>query len=55
MTPLVPSAGVTVKAPPLHAEAVIGVIEGTGLTVTVKLNGAPGQLPNAADVTGITV
>jgi hypothetical protein len=52
---LVPFAGVIVKVPPLQIIVVIGVTAGTGLTVTVTVNGAPGQLPRAADEVGVTV
>ena len=50
-----PFAGVSVKVPPLQIVAVIAVIAGTGLTVTVTVNGAPTQPPRAADEVGVTV
>ncbi len=54
-TPFVPSAGVSAKLPPLHIAAVIAPIAGLGLTVTVIVKVFPGQLPNAAEVVGVTV
>ena len=50
-TPLVPFAGVTVNAVPLHTVAVIGFIEGCGLTVTVTVNVLPTHVPDV----GVTV
>ena len=50
-TPLVPFIGVTVNATPLHTVAVIAVIEGCGVTVTVTVNVLPAQLPDV----GVTV
>jgi len=55
ITPLVPFAGVRLNVPPLRIVAVPGVTAGTGLTVTVTVNGAPAQLPRAADEVGVTV
>ena len=43
--PLVVFVGDTVKPAPLHAEAVIVVIAGVGLTVKVTVNVLPVQLP----------
>jgi hypothetical protein len=54
-TPLVPSTGVTLKPDSLHAVAVIGVIVGLGLTVTVTVKSAPTQLPSTTDEVGVTV
>lgn len=54
-TPLVTSVGFTVKVPPLQIVAAIAEIDGLGLTVIVTTNGAPAQVPNAADVNGVTV
>ena len=50
-TPLIPSAGSFVKVPSLHTDAVISVIAGIGLTVTITVNDAPVQLPD----NGVTV
>ena len=50
-TPLVPFTGVTVKAVPLQANAVILVIAGRGFTVTVTVNVAPVHVPKL----GVTV
>ena len=50
-TPFVPFAGVAVNATPLHTVAVIGVIEGCGLTVTVTVNVLPTHVPDV----GVTV
>lgn len=50
-TPLVTFAGVAVNASPLQIVAVITVIEGFGLTVTVTVNVGPVQLPDV----GVTV
>ena len=44
--PLVQSAGVTVKVPSLQITAVMALIAGLGLTVTVIVNGVPVQLPD---------
>jgi hypothetical protein len=49
--PLVRFTGLTVKSTPLQMETVISVIAGFGLTVTVTVNVAPGQLPEV----GVTV
>jgi hypothetical protein len=46
ITPLVTSVGVTLKVPPLHIVAVIGVILANGLIVTVTVNVAPVQFPD---------
>ena len=54
-TPLVPSAGATAKFPPLQIIAVIALIAGLGLTVIIRVNGVPAQLPNAPEVVGVTV
>ena len=53
--PFVPSAGVTVKALPPHAVAVIALIIGLGLTVTVVVNDDPTQLPTPEPPVGVTV
>src|SRR5450759_567947 len=53
--PSVIFTGVTVNVPPLHIAATNGFIAGLGLTVTVTVNDAPGQLPNNAEVVGVTV
>jgi hypothetical protein len=51
---MVPVDGVTEKLPPLHiAGAVMSVIAGFGLTGTVTVKVAPGQLPVGA--VGVTV
>ena len=50
-TPFVPSTGVAVNEMPLHTAAVIAVIEGFGLTVTVTVNVLPAQPPDV----GVTV
>ena len=52
--PFVPFAGVTVKALPPQAVAVIALIIGLGFTVTVTVNDAPTQLPEVPEV-GVTV
>jgi hypothetical protein len=52
---LVTSTGVTVKLTPLHTAAVIGVIAGLGLTVTVNMNDIPVQPPSAAGEAGVIV
>jgi hypothetical protein len=49
--PSVPFAGVAVNATPLQVVAVILVIAGLGLTVTVTVKFAPVQLPDK----GVTV
>lgn len=49
--PLVPFAGVAVKAAPLHADPVIAVTAGTGLTVIVTVNVEPMHVP----AVGVTV
>ena len=49
--PSVPLAGDTVKVPPLQIVAVILLIAGVGLTVTVTENGLPEQVPDR----GVTV
>jgi hypothetical protein len=54
-TPFVPSAGLTVKPTPVQTADVIAVIAGLGLTVTVTVKDVPVQLPNATEVTGVTV
>ena len=41
--PLVTSTGDTVKPVALHTVAAMSVIDGTGLTVTVRVTGAPTQ------------
>jgi hypothetical protein len=43
--PLSPLAGVEVKVASLQMVAVIGVIAGTGFTVTITVNVAPVQDP----------
>ena len=53
--PLVTSTGVTVKLTPLHTAAVIGLIAGLGLTVTVNVNDIPVQPPSAAGEAGVIV
>ena len=50
-TPSVPFTGVTVNAVPLHTVAVIALIEGFGLTVTVTVNVLPTHVPDV----GVTV
>ena len=50
-TPFVPSTGVAVNEVPLHTVAVIAVIEGFGLTVTVTVNVLPAHVPDV----GVTV
>jgi hypothetical protein len=50
-TPFVPFAGVEVKLPPLQIVAVMFVIAGFGLTVTITVNVAPGHPP----AVGVTV
>ena len=50
-TPLVPFTGVIVKGAPLQADAVILVIAGLGLTVTITVKVAPVHVPNL----GVTV
>ena len=52
--PFVTSAGVTVKALPPQAVAVIALIIGLGFTVTVTVNDEPTQLPVVPEV-GVTV
>jgi hypothetical protein len=49
--PFVPLDGVAVNATPLHVVAVIFVIPGLGLTVTVSVKLDPAQLPDV----GVTV
>ena len=49
--PFVTFSGVTVKVSPLQIVAVILVITGAGLTVTVTVNGVPVQVA----VVGVTV
>jgi hypothetical protein len=44
--PLVPLAGDTLNPVPLHTDEVIVVMEGTGFTVTVTVNGLPTQVPD---------
>jgi hypothetical protein len=45
ITPLVLLTGVAVKVPPEHIVAVMAVIAGVGLIVTVTVNVEPVQLP----------
>src|SRR5664279_345486 len=49
--PLTPFTGVTVKAVPLHADPVIAVTAGPGLTVTMTVKVEPVHVPDA----GVTV
>ena len=53
--PLAPLTGVTENAAVLHGVEVIAVTAGFGFTVTVNVNDAPVQLPNATDDVGVTV
>ena len=50
-TPLIPFAGVTTKASPLHSLLSIDVSAGVGLIVTSTVNVAPVQIPD----NGVTV
>ena len=49
--PLIPFAGVEVKVASLQITFVIGVIAGTGLTVTITVKVAPVHIPD----NGVTV
>jgi hypothetical protein len=49
-----PFCGATLNAIPLHVVAVCAGITGFVFNVTVKVNGAPAQVPAAPD-TGVTV
>ena len=53
--PFVTSAGVTVKALPPQAVAVMALITGLGFTVTVTVNDEPTQLPTPEPPVGVTV
>ena len=48
--PLTALVGVDEKADPLHADAVIELTDGTGLTVTVTVNALLTQLPVVPEV-----
>jgi hypothetical protein len=53
--PLVPLAGVTVNAVVLQVVAVIAVMFGLGLTVTVSVKLAPVQLPEVGVIVYVAV
>ena len=54
-TPLVPSVGITVNDDPLHALAVIFVIEEAGFTVTVTVKVFPIKAPTLGVIVYVAV